>query len=49
MMETSQTRKAFNRDEVVRLRGTGLSIEKIAGEMQIGVGTVVRVLKSRRV
>lgn len=42
-------RRIFNRDEVVQLRETGLSIEKIAGEMQIGVGTVVRVLKSRRV
>jgi hypothetical protein len=35
----------FNRDEVVRLRGTGLSIEKIADKMKIGVGTVVRVLQ----
>jgi putative DNA-invertase from lambdoid prophage Rac len=35
------------RDEVVRLRGTGLSIEKIASQMSIGVGTVVRVLQSR--
>ena len=39
--------RIFNRDEVVRLRGTGLSIEKIAAQMSIGVGTVVRVLQSR--
>jgi DNA invertase Pin-like site-specific DNA recombinase len=40
-------RRIFNRDEVVRLRETGLSIEKIADQMSIGVGTVVRVLQSR--
>jgi len=39
-------RRIFNRDEVVRLRTTGLSIERIAGQMSIGVGTVVRVLQS---
>jgi putative DNA-invertase from lambdoid prophage Rac len=39
-------RRIFNRDEVVRLRGTGLSIEKIADQMSIGVGTVVRVLQA---
>ncbi len=39
-------RRIFNRDEVVRWRGTGLSIEKIADQMSIGVGTVVRVLQS---
>jgi putative DNA-invertase from lambdoid prophage Rac len=38
-------RRIFNRDEVVRLRETGLSIERIAGQMHIGVGTVVRVLQ----
>jgi putative DNA-invertase from lambdoid prophage Rac len=38
-------RRVFNREEVVRLRETGLSIEKIAHEMSIGVGTVVRVLQ----
>jgi putative DNA-invertase from lambdoid prophage Rac len=38
-------RRIFNREEVVRLRETGLSIEKIAHEMSIGVGTVVRVLQ----
>ena len=39
-------RRIFNRDEVVRLRGTGLAIEKIASQMSIGVGTVVRVLQA---
>jgi putative DNA-invertase from lambdoid prophage Rac len=39
-------RRIFNRDEVVRLRETGLSIEKIAGQMSIGVGTVARVLQT---
>jgi len=42
-------RRIFNHDEVVRLRGTGLSIEKISEKMSIGVGTVVRVLQSRPV
>jgi DNA invertase Pin-like site-specific DNA recombinase len=39
-------RRIFNRDEVVRLRKTGLSIERIASQMRIGVGTVVRVLQT---
>jgi DNA invertase Pin-like site-specific DNA recombinase len=39
-------RRIFNRHEVARLRGTGLSIEKIAREMNIGVGTVVRVIQA---
>jgi putative DNA-invertase from lambdoid prophage Rac len=38
-------RRIFNREEVVRLRETGLSIERIASQMRIGVGTVVRVLQ----
>jgi putative DNA-invertase from lambdoid prophage Rac len=38
-------RRIFNRDAVVRLRETGLSIERIAQQMRIGVGTVVRVLR----
>jgi len=38
-------RRIFNREEVVRLRETGLSVEQIAHEMSIGVGTVVRVLQ----
>jgi len=39
-------RRIFNRDAVVRLRESGLSIERIAGQMQIGVGTEVRVLQA---
>ena len=31
---------------MVRLRETGLSIERIAGHMRIGVGTVVRALRA---
>src|ERR1700730_6625010 len=38
-------RRIFDRDEVARLRATGLSIEKISRKMRIGVGTVVRVLQ----
>jgi putative DNA-invertase from lambdoid prophage Rac len=40
-------RRVFDRDEVVRLRKTGLSFEKIAGQMRVGVGTVVRTVQSR--
>ena len=39
-------RRVFDRAEVVRLRATGLSIEGLARQMRIGVGTVVRVLKA---
>jgi len=39
-------RRVFDREEVVRLRAAGLSIEGVAREMRIGVGTVVRVLKT---
>jgi putative DNA-invertase from lambdoid prophage Rac len=39
-------RRIFDRQEVVRLRGTGLSIERIAHQMRIGVGTVVRVMQT---
>ena len=38
--------RIFSRDEVVRLRETGLSIQNIAGQIRIGVGTVVRVLQT---
>lgn len=38
-------RRIFDREEVVRLRRTGLSIERIARQMRIGVGTVVRVMQ----
>jgi DNA invertase Pin-like site-specific DNA recombinase len=40
-------KRIFDRSEVVRLRDGGLSIEKIAREMRIGVGTVVRVIQER--
>ena len=39
-------RKVFNRDELVRMRRQGQSIETIARQMRLGVGTVVRVLQS---
>ena len=39
-------RRVFDRGKVVRLRETGLSIERIASQMGIGVGTVVRVLQA---
>jgi putative DNA-invertase from lambdoid prophage Rac len=39
-------RRIFDRAEVVRLRAAGLSIERVARQMRIGVGTAVRVLKA---
>jgi len=42
-------KRIFDRGEVLRLRESGLSIEKIAKEMHIGVGTVVRVIQAQRV
>lgn len=39
-------RRVFDRQEVLRLRAAGLSIESVACQMRIGVGTVVRVLKT---
>jgi putative DNA-invertase from lambdoid prophage Rac len=39
-------RRVFDREEVVRLRKTGLSIERVASQMGIGVGTVVRVIQA---
>jgi len=39
-------RRIFDRSEVVGLRATGLSIERVARQMRIGVGTAVRVLKA---
>jgi DNA invertase Pin-like site-specific DNA recombinase len=35
-------KRVFDRSEVIRLRQSGLSIEKIACQMRIGVGTVAR-------
>jgi DNA invertase Pin-like site-specific DNA recombinase len=40
-------RRIFDREQVVRLRQSGLSIEKVAFQMGLGVGTVVRVLRAR--
>lgn len=40
-------RRIFDREQVVRLRQPGLSIEKVAFQMGLGVGTVVRVLRAR--
>ena len=39
-------KRIFDRSEVVRLRESGLSIEKIARHMRIGVGTVARVTQA---
>ena len=39
-------RRVFDRSEVVRLREGGLSVAKIARQMQVGLGTVARVLRS---
>jgi DNA invertase Pin-like site-specific DNA recombinase len=39
-------KRIFDRGEVVRLRASGLSIEKIAGQLRLGVGTVVRVIRA---
>ncbi len=39
-------KRIFDRTEVVRLRESGLSIEKIAREMRIGVGTVARTIQA---
>ena len=41
-----RSRRVFDREEVLRLRAAGLSIEKAACQMRIGVGTVVRVLEA---
>jgi DNA invertase Pin-like site-specific DNA recombinase len=40
-------KRIFDRSEVVWLRESGLSIEKIASQMRLGVGTVVRVIRAR--
>jgi putative DNA-invertase from lambdoid prophage Rac len=39
-------RRVFNREEVFRLRQDGLSLAKIAREMNVGVGTIARALES---
>ncbi len=40
-------RRIFDRIEVVRLRESGLSIERIARQMGIGVGTVARTIQAQ--
>jgi DNA invertase Pin-like site-specific DNA recombinase len=40
-------KRVFDRSEVIRLRHAGLSIEKIAYQMRIGVGTVARVISAQ--
>ncbi len=42
-------KRIFGRGEVLRLRESGLSIERIAGQMRTGVGTVMRVIQTRTV
>jgi DNA invertase Pin-like site-specific DNA recombinase len=42
-------KRIFDRTEVVRLRDGGLSIEKIARQMRLGVGTVARVVQAHQV
>jgi len=39
-------KRIFDRGEVFRLRSCGLSIERIAHQMKLGVGTVVRVIQA---
>jgi DNA invertase Pin-like site-specific DNA recombinase len=39
-------RRVFDREEVLRLRQDGVSMAQIARQMQVGVGTVARVLQS---
>jgi hypothetical protein len=39
-------KRIFDRTEDVRLRASGLSIEKISSQLRLGVGTVVRVLRA---
>jgi putative DNA-invertase from lambdoid prophage Rac len=41
-------RRVFDREKVARLRAEGVSIEKIARQMSIGVGTVARVVQAVR-
>jgi DNA-binding NarL/FixJ family response regulator len=42
-------KRVFDRGEVLRLRESGLSIERIAKQMDVGVGTVVSVIKAQTV
>ncbi len=40
-------KRIFDRDQVLRLRARGFSLRSIAEELGLGVGTVVRTLRSR--
>lgn len=41
-------KRIFDRTEVVRLRASGLSIEKVARQARLGVGTVARVIRAQQ-
>ena len=41
-------KKVFNRDEAIKLRQRGWSVRAIAKHLNIGLGTVVRALKSQQ-
>jgi|SRR5579871_3737362 len=41
-------KRIFDRAEVLRLRSTGMSIEMIARQMRLGVGTVVRAIQAHQ-
>ena len=41
-------KRIFERSELVRLREAGISIEKIGGQMHLGVGAVARVLQAHQ-
>jgi len=40
-------RRIFDHEKVVRLRGSGLSIQDVASQMGLGVGTIARVLQAQ--
>jgi hypothetical protein len=40
-------KRIFDRGEVLQLRQSGVSIERIASQMRIGVGAVVRMLQAQ--
>jgi hypothetical protein len=41
-------RHIFDHQEVLQLRESGMSIERLAKQMRIGVGTVVRVMRANQ-
>ncbi|SPF37591.1 hypothetical protein SBA4_2020005 [Candidatus Sulfopaludibacter sp. SbA4] len=48
-MRSAGPKRIFDRDEVMRLRDCGLSIERTARQLRIGVGTVVRVIQAAEI